>query len=77
MGRDRGGKVEGQAVSDASRAWSQPHHRAAGLLPRPPPRAEQPVMALHTLHPHLGHAQQSHGSERVSLELSQPASHST
>lgn len=47
MGRDRGGKVEAQAVSDASRALESARGEQQAL-PRPPPRAEQPVMALHT-----------------------------
>ena len=49
MGRDRAEKVEGQAVYNASEAvWSQPHVVSGRLTSGPPPRAEQPVMALHT-----------------------------
>lgn len=50
MGRDRGGKVEGQAVHEASRAiWSQPHAVSGRLTPQASSsiRAAS-VTALHT-----------------------------
>lgn len=76
MGRDRGGKVEGQAVSDASRAiWSQPHAVSGRLTPQASSSSRAACDGSPHADPHLGRS--SHSSERGVPELSRPASHST